>query len=361
MPASSPETITLRAPDLRQAAEQGVIDAAQSDALWRFLADRARATPATRFDMAHLLWYTGALIVIGAMGLFSTLAFGNWGGQALATTAAVYALMFTVLGVVLRRRELATPGGLCIAVAVTMAPLFVFGIQESMGWWLQGDPGNYRDFYRWIKGGWLPMEIATVAAGLIALTFVRFPFLTAPIAVALWFMSMDLVPWIFGEDWSSWEQRRIVSLWFGLGMIALAWWVDLKARDNLAFWLHLFGMMAFWGGLSFTDSDSELAKAVYCLINAGLLAASVFLQRRVYAVFGALGVTGYLGHLAGQVFRDSLLYPFALSFIGLLILGAGVLFHRHQDRIERALRSSLPATLDHLRPAHAREAHARDR
>ncbi|MEZ5932834.1 MAG: hypothetical protein R3F54_12900 [Alphaproteobacteria bacterium] len=355
MAASTPNRIPLSVQDLRHAAEQGVIRAEQSEALWQFLVERATATSAPRFDMAHLLWYTGALIIIGAMGLFSTLAFATWGGQALAITAVLYACFFTLLGRALWLRDLPIPGGLCIAVAVTMAPLFVFGVQDALGWWLQGDPGNYRDFYRWIKGGWLPMEVATIAAGLIALAFYRFPFLTAPIAVALWFMSMDLTPWIFGADWSGWEQRRVVSLWFGLGMIAVAWWVDVRARDNVAFWLHLFGLMAFWGGLSFTDSENEFAKAVYCMINVGLLVVSVFLQRRAYAVFGAMGVTGYLGHLAGQVFKDSLLYPFALSFVGLLILGAGLLYYRRQDRIEEALNANLPDVMKRLRPAHARD------
>jgi hypothetical protein len=40
------------------------------------------------------------------------------------------------------------------------------------------------------------MEVGTVAAGLVALRYFRFPFLTAPIAFALWFMSMDLTPLI---------------------------------------------------------------------------------------------------------------------------------------------------------------------
>ena len=347
-------SLTLQPSGLRRAIEEGVIDAAQGEALWRFLAAQTPSPPASRFDMAHLLWYAGALIVIGAMGLFSTLAFAQWGGTALTITAILYALLFTGIGHGLWRRELKTPGGLCIAIAVTMAPLFVFGIQESLGLWSQGDPGNYRDFYRWIKASWLPMELATIAAGVAALFFYRFPFLMAPIAVSLWFMSMDLTPWFFGEDWHSWDQRRLVSLWFGLGMIGMAWWVDVKAGSDFAFWLHLFGLLAFWGGLSLMNSDSELGKAIYALINVVLLVASVFLQRRAYAAFGAMGVAGYLGYLSGQVFQDWLLYPFALSLVGLLILGAGVLYYRHQDKIEEGLRSSLPEWLKRLRPAHAR-------
>jgi AhpC/TSA family len=45
-------------------------------------------------------------------------------------------------------------------------------------------------------------------------------------------------------------------------------------------------------------------------------------MRRVYAVFGALGISIYLGHLADVVFKDSLLFPFALSLIGIAIIAA---------------------------------------
>jgi hypothetical protein len=176
----------------------------------------------------------------------------------------------------------------------------------------------------------------------------------APIAVAMWFMSMDLVPWIFGADWSDWDQRRIVSLWFGLAMLLVAWLVDIRTEGDFAFWLHLFGLIAFWGGLTLLKSDSELSKALYCLINIGLLALGVFLQRRAYAVFGAFGVAFYLQHLADHVFQDSLLYPFALSFIGLLILGAGLLYHKRQDDIANALQRLLPPGFQKFRPRHAR-------
>ena len=102
------------------------------------------------------------------------------------------------------------------------------------------------------------------------------------------------------------------------------------------------------------DSESELGKAFYCLINVVLLLFALFLERRVYAVFGALGIAAYLAHLAGQVFQDSLLYPFALSLIGVLIIGAGLWLHRRQAAIAQMLALHLPPVLEALRPAHAR-------
>ena len=60
-------------------------------------------------------------------------------------------------------------------------------------------------------------------------------------------------------------------------------------------------------------------------------------------MFGGIGIACYLGHLSYKVFQDSLLFPFALTFIGLAIVAAGIWWQRNEARISAALRSSLPA------------------
>jgi hypothetical protein len=346
--------------DLREAANAGVISATDLERLLAFLSageapDLASgASPAAKFDAAHLLWYAGALIVIGAMGLFSTVAFSQMGGGALTACAIVYAIGFTVAGHYLwHDKKLRVPGGLLVVVAVSMAPLAVYGIQDALGWWGKfGKPGTVHDFYVWIKGSWIFMEIATVVAGAVALRYYRFPFIVALIAVALWFMSMDLAPWISGVDHLDFAMRRRVSIWFGLLVLAVAWTVDYRSRNgDFAFWLHLFGLLAFWGGITASDSATELGRAVYCLLNVGLLAVAVILTRRAYAVFGAFGVSLYLGHLADKVFKDSLLFPFSLSLIGIAVIAAGLFYHRKEPAIAAWLSAHLPAALLRLRPA----------
>ena len=119
--------------------------------------------------------------------------------------------------------------------------------------------------------------------------------------------------------------------------------MDRRQRDgDFAFWLHLFGLMAFWGGISMSHSGSELAKALYCTMNVGLLLMALFLSRRAYAVFGVLGIAGYLGDLADRVFKDSLLFPFALSLIGVGVIAAGLLYHRHEAAITAWVDARLP-------------------
>jgi len=156
-------------------------------------------------------------------------------------------------------------------------------------------------------------------------------------------MSMDLTPLIYGRSDFTWNQRLWVSLWFGLAFLVVSFLVDRRTRDDYAFWGYLFGTLAFWGGLSLMDSQSEVSKLLYCLINVVLMLISVLLDRRVFIVFGALGVFGYLGHLAYTVFKDSLLFPFALSALGLAIIWLGIYYQRYRTRIEGAIVALLPA------------------
>lgn len=341
--------------DLQAASDAGIISSGQLETLLTFLQARGPASPSSpKFDVVHMLWYAGALIVIAAMGLFSTLAFSQMGGNALAATALIYAALFGWAGHYLWTvKNLRTPGGLLIAVAVSMAPLAIYGIQDSLGLWSKfGKPGTTRDFYIWVRGSWIFMEIATLAAAALALRFYRFPFIVFLAAFALWFLSMDIVPWITGSKLRDFETARIVSIWFGLAILGLAVVVNSRQRTgDFAFWLYLFGVLTFWGGISATSGGTVLQKAAYCAMNVGFLFLAVFLGRRVFAVFGTIGIAMYLGDLAEKVFRDSMLFPFALSLIGVAIIAFGLYYHRHQAAIAAWIDVRMPEALKRLRPA----------
>ena len=347
-------TITINHEDLATVAAAHGLNAADANRLWNAL--HARGAGRQRFDAAHVAYYFGALVVISAMGFFMTLAWSSVGGIGLTALALAYAVAFWLAGESLWTRGLFTPGGLLFTVAVSMTPLAVYGIQDATGLWPQGDPDAYRDYYTYVRGSWIIIELATVGIGTAAIVARPFPFLTAPIAFALWFMSMDLTPLVFGASEYTWESRKWVSMWFGLVMLLVAYGVDLKnhLRQDFAFWGYLFGVMAFWGGLSLMDGGSELSKLVYCAINLGLIVVSVLLRQRSFIVFGALGVLGYLGHLSYRVFEDSLLFPVALTFLGVLIIYAGVVYQRSAAMIALRMQTSLPEEIRALVPPRAR-------
>jgi hypothetical protein len=351
--------------DLDEAIAQQILTGPQAGALWRLLQTRqpverapaapAAEAPARRFTGLNVAYYFGALLVIGAMGWLMTLGWEAFGGKGIFLISSLYAVFFTVAGLrLLAEPQTRTPGGLLVTVAVCMTPLAVYGFERMTGLWPHSDPGAYRGFFPWIRGGWFAMEAATVIAGLLALRRVKFPFLVAPIALVLWFMSMDAVPALLhAEAWQGDIARR-VSIAFGLGMMFVAFQIDHRTEEDYAFWLYFFGMISFWGAVTSMHSDSERNRLLYCAMNLGFIGASGLLRRRVFLVFGAIGVNAYLVHLAWRVFEHSMIFPFVLTLLGLAIIATAVWYQRNRAAVELRIESWVPIWIrDLLPPARA--------
>lgn len=332
---------------LKDATENGLISEHQAERLWKFLSERGKDTPG--FHFTHVLYYLGGLIAIGAMSLFMTLGWERFGGWGLFFIALAYAgAGLWLTEIFLNRSRLPIPAGITASFVVVLTPLAVYGLQAALGWWAEGRV--FREYHTHVDWRWVFMEFATLASGAVMLWRYRLPFLVMPIAVTLWYMSMDLTPFLFGEADSMWELRKLVSLWFGLLIVLLAFWVDIRTRHDkdYAFWLYLFGVIAFWGGLSMMQSDSELGKFIYLCINLMMIAGGAMLSRRVFAVFGGLGAAGYVGHLAYDVFKDSMMFPFLLTIIGLGVIYLGILWQRYEKEISSSLRGLLPLPVREL-------------
>lgn len=251
--------MNLKPSHLAEAAERGLISRQQAEQLWEFLSTQADDSPG--FRLTHILYYLGGMIAIGAMSLFMNLGWERFGGAGLLAIALLYAAAALWLTEhFLNRLHLPIPAGITAAFVVVLTPLAVYGFQVESGWWADGM--KYRDYHAYIDWRWIMMEFATLIAGVVMLWRYRLPFLVMPVAVTLWYMSMDLTPFLFHDEDYSWGLRKLVSLWFGLFMVLVAFVVDLRTRHgkDYPFWLYLFGVLAFWGGLSMLDSGSELGK-----------------------------------------------------------------------------------------------------
>lgn len=332
---------------LDKAAQRGVIAPDQADALWAFLSECPTDTPS--FCFTHILYYLGGLIAIGAMTLFMTLGWERFGGWGLFFIALAYAAAgIWLTEFLLNRPRLSIPAGICAAFVVALTPLAIYGLQAALGFWVEGR--TYREYHTHIDWRWILLELGTLTAGAVMLWRYHLPFLVMPVAVTLWYMSMDLTPFLFGEADANWDLRKFVSLWFGLLMILLAFWVDVRTRHekDYPFWLYLFGVLAFWCGLSLMRSDSELNKFIYLCINLLMIVVGATLSRRVFAVFGGLGSAGYVGYLAYEVFKDSMIFPFVLTAIGLSLIYLGIVWQQHEQGISSRLRALLPAPMREL-------------
>jgi hypothetical protein len=289
------------------------------------------------FTVENVIYFFGALIIIAAMTFFIGVTFEKLGGPGIAVVSALYITAFVIAGRTLyfdHGHE--TPGGLLITIAVCIVPLFIYGVEVTFNFWPENNtPGSYHQYHLWVKSSWIFMEIGTIAAGALALKYFKIPFLTMPIAVSAWYLSMDLTPLFFGSDSFAWEERLLVSCISGIIMMFVAYHYDRRTEKDYSFWLYMFGVIAFWGSLSFMrGSGGEFGKFLYCLINITMIFISVIIQRKVFIVFGGLGVFGYLGYLSSNVFRDFIGFTFALTILGLAIIGAGLFYSKNREYFE---------------------------
>jgi hypothetical protein len=337
--------MNLTRKNLGEAVKKNILSASQADALFDFLQEQTHDTP--RFTFTHVLYYLGGLVAIGTMTLFMNLGWESFGGAGILLISLVYATLGLKMTNVFTARNLPIPAGIGATFVVCLTPLAIYGLQQWLGVW--PDESVYRDYHRYIKWHWLYMELATLAVGVVVAWKYHYPFLIMPIAVTLWYMSMDVTAMISAGD-NNWELRKLVSLYAGLLMIFLAFWIDVRSRRqaDYAFWMYMFGAIAFWGGLSLQNSEFELSKFIYFCINLVMIGVGVVLVRRVFVVFGALGSCGYIAHLAYDVFKDSWLFPMALTVIGLGIIYLGILWQKHEKAITEKSRRMLPLALREL-------------
>ncbi|KTC86614.1 hypothetical protein [Legionella brunensis] len=330
---------------LMKAVEANIITSQQANTLIEFIKNQPEQTP--NFNFTNVLYYLGGLIAIGAMTLFMNLGWEKFGGWGIVSLCLVYAVIGLLLAYEFAKHDYHVPAGICATFVIALTPLAIYGFQLAMGWW--PDESTYQQYHYYAKWHWIFMELGTLIVGIILAWIYRYPFMVMPIALTLWYMSMDLTEMLAGQ-YATFQLSAMISMYFGLVMILIAFWVDLRSRNTLdyAFWLYLFGVLAFWGGLTCQHSESELSKFFYLCINLLMIGVGVLLMRKIFVIFGAIGCAFYLGHLASEVFKDSYLFPITLAIIGLLIIYLGTLWQKHEALLTEKAQSILPTQLREL-------------
>lgn len=362
MTESTYPSIVLRHSDMGAAARDGLITPKQAEALWDRWSNQDQAAVETmpaalhtgpRFGFVNVLYYFGGMVAIGAMTLFMTLGFQAMGAAGLLAISLAYGFACLKVADHFKARSLPVPAGILATLAVCLVPLVVWCVQSLLGQWPPGGSSDYAAYHTQINWRWMTLEFATLAAGVVMLWRYRLPFLVMPVAVTIWYLSMDVTNGLMQNEGWDWQFMRDISLVFGIATCCIAMWVDVRSRRALepewrqdyAFWLYLFGAIMFWGGLSLRDSDLEWGKLLYALINLALVLLGAAIGRRVFTVLGAIGVAVYLGYLSHRVFRDSLMFPFALTLLGLGVVWLGVLWQRNEAAINARLSAYVPAGL----------------
>jgi hypothetical protein len=338
------KTIRVSEDDLNAAAKEGLLTHKEAGPLWTYLSSLHEEPPApatadsgSGFNLGNLAAYSGAALIMAAMVWVITQVWSSYQGPGLVAASLLYTAIFAGTGLYFWGREnTRTPGGILVTLAVAMTPVTIFGIEHALGAFSSGAS----DGPRWL------MEIGTVVVGLAALRFVRFPFVAAPVAVALWLLSLDVAQSMAGHN-MTWQGYNQITMAFGMLMVVGSFIVDRFSREDFAFWGYLLGTFSAWvaGTILVFDAGSESVNLLYAGVNGLMMIASVLLQRRVLLVFGSVGVSGYVGYLLWELFKNSMMFPVALTVLGIGLVFLSIYYARNRASIENAILGLVPVGL----------------
>ncbi len=326
--------------DLNNAVEKNIISNDQYNSLIDY-----KKTNSNRGS--NFLYYAGSLLVISAMTWLMASSWDSFGGIGIFALSIIYMLAFSIFGRKLfTKSEYKIPAGLLFTIVICITPLAIFGLLKHLGIW--DTDTNYGDFYIWIKGKWVILEVATIVVGLIIFKFIKFPFIIAPIAFALWFLSMDIVPILFQDEYFSWTERKYVSLIFGIISILIGYVVHRKSDASFAFWIYFFGLLTLVSSLSIFYNDDILMFVIFFLVNTVFIFLSIILEQKVFLVYGIIGLMEFVGRLSFEIFKDSPILPFVYTAIGILLIIIGIQVQKNKWGVD--IVRKLPSWMKVIKP-----------
>ena len=247
--------------------------------------------------LLKILYYGGGFLIISAMTWLIGTSLASFGEKGIVCFLTLYLIIFFVAGYILfYKKNLETAGGLLFSVSISLVPLLIFCILRLVDFWDVGT--EYEDFYVWIKGRFIILELCTIIFAVPILIKTKFPFILFLIAFALWFMSMDIEPIIFEKTKTTWTERAIVSRIFGFIVIIFGYIFDIKFKKDYSFWLYLFGLLTLTSGFSVFYNKDNFMFIIFGGVHVLMIIFSIILDRNVFLVFGTIGIIEFLGRLS---------------------------------------------------------------
>ena len=312
-------------------------------------AEMAASRDTPRFTWITIAYYLGALTVAFAFGWFLVDRWRELGAAGIFAVTSIYALLFVVTGEFLRRQGYRVAGALVTALAIGMVPLIVWAIQNILGLWPKDAVRPYGPFDSMVAGGGgrsslnaVLIDLATVAASVLAFRRLRFGFLLAPAAIALALLPRLLVELVLGESLG-----RNAEAWIfvatGIGLLTAAFAIDRRDHDraDFAYWPYLVGVVVSLVSIAQLWERYPGMRHLMPVIGLMIIAASFTLRRMIFLAFGGVLVYAYLSWLAFDLFRSSTLFPIVLATLGLSIILAAVWVQRAYPRLVARVNAGL--------------------
>lgn len=276
----------------------------------------------------------GVALVIGAHAWWSTTGYEAMGiGIVLALTLLWQAGFLTAAEAAKRRGHNLLEAGFAAVVAF-YTPLTIYSIERLLG--VRFENNRYKDFYPWISGGWVFMELGSIAVAAVLLYRYRRPFLLLPMTLFTGFLFMDATARIIGEGLDDEKTLTRVVLAGGIALGLGAVGLDYLGWRRFAFWPHLVSIWLVAWGLPFCTGDHTISLFIVAAVD---LAVGVWLARLVYLAAGAI-----IGWVAISLNAHGAAFPFILMAGGLVFIVTAVWLAKADSPVRRWLgERGLPA------------------
>jgi hypothetical protein len=298
--------------------------------------EEARFAGATRLSRTvRVLLYVGAVLVVGSFGWWS--AEVDWEPGGLLVLSVAYGAGFLGAAIYARRRGLDELAAAAATIVAFYVPVVVYAALRLAGFGFVFEKDGVAAFYDWVDGGWIWMELVSIAVAVALYAAFRAPLLVLPLGLFLLFFAMDGTARVAGVDFDETSEQAIGAavLAFGLLSGAVGVALDYRGLRRHALWPHVFCAVGIVDGLAFLLGGESWELAAI-LAGAAFLAAGVWLGRVGYLIAGGLSLWIGVTALAPS--------PIVLTLSGLAAVGVAVWLSLARSPLRRWLGSrTLPA------------------
>ncbi|HET7373319.1 MAG TPA: monovalent cation/H(+) antiporter subunit G [Gemmatimonadaceae bacterium] len=338
---------------LDRGVERGIITAEQRDALLALELEAPRsAVEAKRgFNAVSVAYWTGGIAVLCAFAWFLISRWEALGPGGVLAVSLVYALLLVVMARVLSNNGFRYAAAVSTVLAVGMTPLVTWSVLALTGWWDQFPDIRRSDFrgaeFDWQNVRWLPIDLTTILAALIALRRVRYGVLALPLAIATAAIGIHGISLVFDLDVANELGPRLAML-LAVALLSIGYALDRRVTDgeDYAIWFYAAGLVSTAAAiLGFLDRSTAVAAHSMLLLSVLFAVAALQMRRKLFLAAAAIGFLGYLAYLTFDVFRKTLGYPILLATSGLVIILLAVWIQRRFPDLQQRMNAPGPRTI----------------
>lgn len=311
--------------DLKKAQEKGIINTHQVHALWQYLNQQNLSS--NNYNFSNLLFFLGGFIAIAAITIFLGTNFFTFGKWWLFCIALIYWVIGLIAAKIFNDKDLKTPRDISLLFVTSITPLLIFSIMKVLNIWENNPPFHVLGLIELLDWHSLVIELGTLLVACLLFWIAPSSLLMLPITLCSWVIAVDLPDHLNANLILT--NFKYYSCIFGLICTLVAIYLDTSAtKRTYCYWPYVVGLTAFWFGLLGSFLNNELSWFLFCVMNIVLLILGIVFTRKILLIYGGLGVSFYIGHLAYDIFHDSIYLPFILSLIGILIILCGVVVQK---------------------------------